>query len=651
MAHMTYTIVGVTGHIDHGKTTLVRVLTGVDTDTDPEEKRRGITIDLGFAAFCEGEHQFALIDAPGHQKYIGNLLAGVSAIDLGLLIVACDQGIQQQTLEHAAIVKALGVRNLIVAISRVDLVSDSDVAELSEELAVFLDDLGFDEIPIIPFSSVTGLGIDRLKSLMCEYASRQDSATPKALESKDFRLPVDRVMKVPGRGLVLAGTVWSGEVRIGDMLEIAGTNVTLRVRELEVHGEPVELSRAGYRTAVNLAGGSNVDVQRGDELVTPGTHRKSNRLVVALQMFADAAEIRCPAIVQMHTATQCCSVRILGVKQLLAGSQAIVVVEPEVPIVATYSQACLFRRPYPVGSIAAGSILAAIEGGHAKTKNLVALGRRLQVTDAAERLVAWVDFLGEMKLGVQRSPHELGIATEDLTVALQTVVEAQSVIQLGERLVSLAAAQAARQFVLKSLEAWTQSAEDAWIVETSIIERASIVGSSALISFTIDQLVGEKLLVRFNNLLAIASEHTSLSKKQRANIEHVIALYADTRSPPTLKEAAEQLRLTLDLVGSIMRFATQQQLLVDLGNGFHISTQVFRLLCQELQSLFSDEAELSVAVIRDRWLVTRKHAIPLLEYCDRAAITVRRDTLRTAGPELAKYCIEERTVKHAAEQA
>lgn len=647
---MTYTIVGVTGHIDHGKTTLVRVLTGVDTDTDPEEKRRGITIDLGFATFRVGEHQFALIDAPGHQKYIGNLLAGVSAIDLGLLIVACDQGIQHQTLEHAAIVRALGVRNLIVAISRIDLANDSVVAELAEELQVFLDDFGFDEIPIIPFSSVTGVGIDQLKSLMCDYARRKDSAEPKALNASDFRLPVDRVFNVPGRGLVLAGTIWSGEVRIGDMLEIAGTNVALRVRELEVHGESVESSVAGYRTAVNLAGGSGVDVQRGDELVTPGTHRKSDRLIVVLNMFSEASEIRCPATVQMHTATQCCSVRILGAKQLLPGSQTVVVVEPDVPIVANYSQACLFRRPYPVGSFAGGSILAGFAGSHAKTKNLVALGRQLQSADAAERLVAWVDFFGEMKLDEKRSLRELGIATDEITIALQTVVTEQSVIRLDDRLVSLSAAQAARRYIIKIFEARIQkNAEDAWIVESSIVERASSLGSSALISWTIDQLVGEKQLVRLNNLLAIASEHTSLSKKQRTNIDHLIALYANSRNPPTLKEAAEQLHLTLDSASSIMRFATQQQLLIDLGNGFHISMQMFRLLCQELQSLFEADAELSVAAIRDRWLVTRKHAIPLLEYCDRAAITVRHDTLRTAGPELAKYCNVERTAKHAAE--
>ena len=241
---MTYTIVGITGHIDHGKTTLVRALTGVDTDTHPEEKRRGITIDLGFASFQESGHRFALIDAPGHQKYIGNLLAGVSAIDIGLLVVAADQGIQQQTLEHAAVVKALGVRHLLVAISRIDLVNAAAVAELSEELELFLHDVGFEEIPIVPVCAPSGVGMDTLRALMIKYAERASVSIADRAVQAAFRMPVDRVFSVAGRGLVVAGTIWTGQARVGDMLELAGTDQRWRIREIEVHGEIVESSQA-----------------------------------------------------------------------------------------------------------------------------------------------------------------------------------------------------------------------------------------------------------------------------------------------------------------------------------------------------------------------------------------------------------------------
>jgi selenocysteine-specific elongation factor len=647
---MSYTIVGVTGHIDHGKSTLVRVLTGVDTDTHPEEKRRGITIDLGFAAFREGEHRFALIDAPGHQKYIGNLLAGVSAIDLGFLVVACDQGIQQQTLEHAAIVKSLGVRNLIVVVTRIDLVSENAIEELSEELAVFLDDFGFDEIPIVPISSVTGAGIDQLKALMCDYASRKSNIDRVQLASHaNFRLPIDRVFNVPGRGLVVAGTIWSGEVRVGDMLEVAGTTLVLRVRELEVHGEAVESSSVGLRTAINLAGGAGVEIQRGQELVTPGSHPRCCRFVVALDMFADATDLRCPATVQLHTATQSCSARIIGARQLQHGTHAIVVVDTEYPIVATQSQACLFRLPYPVGSFAGGRVLANIHRERVKTKSLVELGQNLEAVDAAERLAAWVAFHGEIAVDAKSLVSDLAMSFDQVEPCVQSLVGKQSAILIGDRLVSIVAAERARHFIRKIIEERTQNSDDLWLVENSIVERASSVGSTALLTWTIDQLVEDKLLVRLNNLLAIASERTQLSKKQRAGMEQLLKWFSDNRSPPTLKEAAQQLQMTLDAASSLIRFATQQRSLVDLGQGFYISTQVFQTLCRELKALFEIAPEQPVAAIRDQWQVTRKHAIPLLEYCDRQGITIRRDILRSAGRELDKHCSEEGRPQNVAE--
>ncbi|MEZ6134686.1 MAG: selenocysteine-specific translation elongation factor [Pirellulaceae bacterium] len=636
---MTYTIVGVTGHIDHGKSTLVRVLTGIDTDTAPEEKRRGITIDLGFAACQIGDHRFAFIDAPGHQKYIGNLLAGVSAIDLCLLVVACDQGIQQQTLEHAAVVRALGVRRLIVVISRIDLATDSTIAELSEELEVFLADFEFEELSIVPISSVTLDGIAQLQTVMCEYASRSAPSftNPVAQASRDFRLPIDRVFHAPGRGLVVAGTVWSGKVSIGDSLQVARTGEVLRVRELEVHGEPTDSSSSGYRTALNLAGGSHSALERGDELITPGTHPVSNRWVVDLEIFPESSELHCPAIAQLYTATQCCSARILGIKRIAPGQRAIVVVEPERPVVATYLQACLFRRPYPIGSFASGRVLAATHLENKKTKELKELGQRLRNASTAERLLAWIDFLGEMEQDASWCANQLAASLDQFNAVVETLVTNQSIIQLGTRLVAVSAAQRVRKFVLKTMAAWAQTSEDVWLVESSLIDRTQSAGSAALITYVIAELVDEQLLVKSNNLLALPSEQTTLSKKQRASMQQIISLFSDTRSPPTLSEAAQQLGLSVDLVNSIMRFATQQKTFINLGKGFHISTQVFAELCRELQGQFTTETELSVAAIRDRWRVTRKHAIPLLEYCDQEAITVRRGIMRVAGPRLAEF--------------
>lgn len=627
-----YTIVGVIGHIDHGKTSLVAALTGVDTDTHPEEKQRGITIDLGFASFEEGDQTFALIDAPGHQKYIGNLLAGVSGIDIGLLVVACDQGIQAQTLEHAAILQSLGVSNLIVAISRIDLSDQATREELAEELDVFLADYGFLDIPQVSLSSVTGEGLPELKSLLVKYARKSARTGPRV-----FRMPIDRVFTVEGRGCVVAGTLWSGQVAVGDHVEMSRSRDTYRVRGLEVHGQSVEQAEAGFRTAMNLVGASSTTIQRGDELVATGTHKPTTRMVMEVTMFRETAELRCPATVQLHTATTSCDARLVGVKRLGPGDKAVLVVDTDTPIIATNRQQCLFRRPYPIGSFAGGRVLLSIQPAAKQTTRLLELGRQLMEADPVSRIAAWVNFQGEVTVDPEWCEMQLGIAKEEVAATFQAGVD-RELFQMPIEGVAVAGGTQERihKYLLKLLKHQAEATDDAWLVEEAVFQRASTTGSPKVVKFVLEQLIREKQIVRVNQRVAIASEENVLSKKQRARMDQILQMYGGCRTPPTIKEVAQQLETTIDVVGSLMRFATQQRILVDLGNGFFIADDAFQMLCDELKTLFGQSPTPSVAEIRDHWQVTRKHAIPLLEYCDSVGITQRNGDAREAGPELTK---------------
>ena len=635
---MSYTIVGVIGHIDHGKTSLVAALTGVDTDTHPEEKLRGITIDLGFASFTEGDHQFALIDAPGHQKYIGNLLAGVSGVDVGLLVVACDQGIQAQTLEHAAILQSLGVRKLIVAISRIDVSDQQTLEELNEELEVFLADYGFTEIPMVPLSSVTREGIDDLKEVLCRFAR-----TTGRVAGSSFRMPIDRVFNVEGRGCVVAGAVWSGQVNVGDTIQVAGTNKTARVREIESHGAVVDTSQLGHRTAMNLVGVSASELTRGDELVSPKSHPVSSYLLVDAQMFRETQPLRCPATVQIHTATTSCGARISGTRKFEAGQQAVVVLETQQPIVATYRQQCLFRKPYPVGSFCGGNILAALPAPGRRKRSLISFGQALLEGEPADRLVAWVDHFGQWQCDPDWMELQLGVGRDQCDSLIDEVESQQRVIRLPGAprvLYSADSLQNARHYVVKMLTQQADETDDAWSVEDSVMQRASSTGSPELIQLAINQLVSEKQLVRLGRMVAVASDKTRLSKKQRALIEQISKIYQGSRTPPTLKELAQQTGTTMDSVGSLVRFLAQQNVLVDLGSGFLISSDVFRGLCGELNELFEQSSEQLVAGIRDHWQLTRKYVIPLLEHCDSLGVTTRAGDHRTAGPNLKDFLPE-----------
>ena len=627
---MAYTIVGVIGHIDHGKTSLVAALTGVDTDTHPEERRRGITIDLGFASFVHNDDEFALIDAPGHQKYIGNLLAGVSSIDVGLLVVACDQGIQEQTLEHAAILQNLGVKKLIVAVSRIDVSDAATLDELTEELQVFLADYGFQEIPVLPISSVTGEGLEDLKSGLGTLAR-----TERRSDTGLCRMPIDRVFSVPGRGCVVAGTVWSGKIEVGDSLRVAESGVEVRVRELEVHGKSVQTSQVGRRTAINITGVSANDLGRGDELIADGSFVVATQHVVAIQMFRDTMEMKLPAIVQLHTATTSCEARITGVRSLSPATVTGVVIETDKPIVMTHGQQFLLRRPYPVGSFASGRFLASLTKPQSKKRELVELAGRMLNADEKGRLAAWAEYWGEIKLDPVQFELNLGISSDRLDEIVSEGVEAGDLLlTAAKRVASRAAIDRTMSFAQKLLTQQAQNSDDAWMVEESLIKKLESTGSDSVSKLVIDRLVGEKKIVRLNRHVAIASDETTLSKKQRARMAQIIDLYDDCRTPPTIKEVAEKLDCPIDSITSPLRFATQQRILIDLGKGFYVSQTVFQVFLAELRSAFEEQREQSVTEIKDHWQVTRKHAIPLLEYCDTMKFTVRDGNQRSAGPTL-----------------
>lgn len=632
---MSYTIVGVIGHIDHGKTSLVAALTGVDTDTHPEEKRRGITIDLGFASFNEGDHQFALIDAPGHQKYIGNLLAGVSGIDIGLLVVACDQGIQAQTLEHASILQMLGVKRLIVALSRIDLATAEAQAELHEELELFLDDYGFTNVPMIPISSVQKIGLDELKTQLCEFADAIEARTVGSY----FRMPVDRVFSMPGRGCVIAGTVWSGQVRVGDNLELAESGEVVRIREVEVHGDAVGTSKVGYRTALNVAGVSANEVKRGDDLIQPDVFRKTQHLLVELQTFRDAPELKCPATVQLHLGASACSARITGVRRLQPSQSSVVVVEAERPVVANYGQKCLFRLPYPVGTVGGATVLATLGEETKRTRKLIELGERIAMSEPADRIVSWVEFLGEVEPTPEWLELQLGISPESSEATITAAVDSGDVMKLPKtsRLVSVSSCERIKRHILELLNAHAEETQDAWLVEESAIQQSKSFGSSELVRWCVSSLVDAGTIVRLGRVIAVASDENSLSKKQQARMVKVVAAFAGNRSPPTLKDISSQLQLPIDTVTSLTRFAVQTGMLLDTGNGLLLSAEVFTEFCNELQELFAENPERSVADIRDRWQVTRKHAIPFLEYCDRMNVTSRQDNVRVAGSALIDF--------------
>jgi selenocysteine-specific elongation factor len=350
-------IVGTAGHIDHGKTALVRRLTGVDTDRLPEEKKRGISIDLGFAPLVTpaGAH-VGLIDVPGHERFVKNMLAGVGGIDLVLLVIAADEGVMPQTREHLAIVRLLGVRRGIVVLTKRDLVDAEWTAEVAREARALLAGSAFEAAPIVEFSAVTGEGTD---ALLAAIDAALADLPGRALE-EPARLPIDRVFTMEGFGTVVTGTLWRGRVRTGDALQLLPDVRDVRVRRVQVHGETVDEAQAGQRTAVALHGASREEVERGDTLATPGSLAPGTILDVRFELLDDLGrEWKVDQRVRFHLGAAEIIGRLVlfADAPLRAGASALGQVRLEKPAVAARGDRFVIRTYSPSRTVGGGSVI------------------------------------------------------------------------------------------------------------------------------------------------------------------------------------------------------------------------------------------------------------------------------------------------------
>ncbi|RMG48984.1 MAG: selenocysteine-specific translation elongation factor, partial [Acidobacteria bacterium] len=358
---MKHIIVGTAGHIDHGKTELVKALTGIDADRLKEEKERGITIDIGFAFLTMGDTRFGFVDVPGHERFVKNMLAGVHGIDLVLLVVAADESIMPQTREHFDICRLLRVKSGLIAITKVDLVDEELLQLVEEEVRDFVRGSFLDGAPIIRVSARTGVGLEELKAALVNLGERiqerQSNAVP--------RLPIDRVFTKRGFGTVVTGTLVSGTLREGESVEILPRQMGATIRGLQVHNKPVEVAHAGERTAVNLQGVGVEDLQRGDVLVPPRRFRPTSMLDARLELLPTAPQpIENRTRVRFHigTAEIMARVILLDRESLRPGDAALVQFRLERPTFAVAGDRFIIRRYSPQTTVGGGVILDPLPG-------------------------------------------------------------------------------------------------------------------------------------------------------------------------------------------------------------------------------------------------------------------------------------------------
>ena len=604
-------ILGTAGHIDHGKTTLVRALTGVDTDRLPEEKRRGITIDLGFAPLMlEGIGRVGIVDVPGHEAFVRTMVAGATGIDLALLVIAADAGVMPQTREHLAILSLLGVRGGVVALTKSDLVDAEWLALVEEDARSAIDGTSLEGASIVPVSSTTGDGLDALRVALADAAR----AVPARSSVDLFRLPIDRAFTVKGTGTVVTGTVWSGSLTRDTVVRLFPSDIAVRVRGLHAHGHAVDVVHAGERAAIALAGVDLNLVGRGAVLVQGEAWRASRVLRAHLDLLDDLAVTLGPrSAVRFHLGTNDVGARIVvRGADLAPGTRVSARIVLDEAIVMRAGDRFVLRAASPGATLGGGVVTDPLAPARARPWPLDDAG-------ASHTLGQLLADAGATGVNVKELPVRLGLAPPNTDV----VVHGSGAWHVGEKLVSAATRARLLGQARDTLDEYHAShqlergAPVQWL-------RSRLGAPDDVSTAIVALLVADGEATLQLGIVSRANYVPTLSPSQLDLKDAILgALHAAGTEPPTFQELARLLGAVVDDVSGIARWLVRAGLLVPVEQERYFAIDAVAALRARLAAGMTGGRDYAPADLREVLDLTRKFLIPFLEYCDREGYTVR----------------------------
>lgn len=611
-------IVGTAGHIDHGKTALVRALTGVDTDRLPEEKRRGITIELGFAPLTlEGVGTVGIVDVPGHEAFVRTMLAGATGVDLALVVIAADEGVMPQTREHLSILSLLGVRSGVVALTKRDTVDDEWAALVRDDVRVLLAETPLRDAPIVETSVVSGQGIDALRAVLRDRLR----ALPARSAADLFRMPIDRAFTVKGTGTVVTGTVWSGTVTAQTPLHLYPLDRAVRARGVQRHGAPADSLPPGSRGAVALAGVELADVARGGLLVEEGgwTPSRVMRADVAL-LDEGARPIRPREWVRLHLGTSEVGARIVAAGGPLApgetrGARLVL----DTPLVARAGDRFVLRLPSPPITVG-GGVVVDPSPPHRRPRPWPA------ALDHPERLRRLVSEAGERGLPVDALPVRLGCPPAQCPAIIGAVT---GIERAGSVLFDANLVQEVTRRVLGEVDRLhAHSPLDSWVPRAAL--RAAVGTDEEIFALALARAVATGAVesgpggLRRTGWAPVMSE--ALQRERAWLLDRLDVAGSEPPSVPELR--AE--RGGADPI-PLLRALEREQLVVQVEPERFYAAAVARELTERLRASLEPGRVYGPAELREILGTTRKYLIPFLEYCDRHRITERRTEGRVLG--------------------
>jgi selenocysteine-specific elongation factor len=626
-------VIGTAGHIDHGKTSLVKALTGQDTDRLKEEKERGISIDLGFAHLdLSGGTRAAVIDVPGHERFIHNMLAGAHGIDLALFTVAADDGVMPQTEEHFDIVRLLGIPSAIFVITKVDLVDDARVSEVKDEIGLLVSGTRFESAPILACSIVTGgglhdlcAGIERVRQEL-SGAARDDS-----MRQVGFRLPVDRAFLLQGHGLVVTGTALGGEVRVGDQVRCLPADHPFRVRSVQVHNESVESARGGQRVALNLVGSDKVTIERGDVICHEGAAIATGRFDARLEVTASRkGGVKNHQRVRVHVGTAACFGRLilLGDTDALGPKQTgFCQIAVSAPLVAMRGDRFVIRDETARRTLGGGIVVHPLAHRHKRREaGLLERLERLQNGSLADAVEVLLTDSAEFAVTADPLHQILNVPAQDVREQLAQMPGVASFDVDGERFyVRDHTWRQVREAVRESLVAFhgLQPLSSGMEME-AVREGLGLSIPSRLFRVVIERLAAEGLLVREGSLLRLSTHTITLREDDRVLADRVAALVGrEPCAPPDLKTIQREIGVNGTRLADVLRVMERQQSIVRVSAELYFAIGAIENIKAALTQHLSATGDITPATFRDLFGTTRKYAIPLLEYLDREGFTIR----------------------------
>ncbi|MCC6319170.1 MAG: selenocysteine-specific translation elongation factor [Gemmatimonadaceae bacterium] len=602
-------IVGTAGHIDHGKTALVHALTGVDTDRLPEEKRRGITIELGFAPLeLPGIGTVGIVDVPGHEAFVRAMVAGATGMDLGLLIVAADEGVMPQTREHLRILTLLDVRTGVVVLTKCDLVERDWIDLVREELRDLVAGTPLDGAPIEETSARTGQGIPELKATIARQLARVSTRA----HDDVFRLPVDRAFSVKGTGTVVTGTVWSGRIAVGDELHLFPAGRAVRVRGIQSHGKVAEQSTPGARTAVALAAVDVNEIPRGSVLVGSDAWQPSSRFFAEVSLEAGATPFRAREWLRLHVATSEVSARVVPVADVVAsGGGAVARIVPESPLVLRAGDRFVLRRSQELGTIGGGRV---IDPAPMRTRRPTQGWR----DDAMERLAAVVRDAGPGGLAEPAVSIRVGAdapSRKALESPVSPVVKIDGRIYLKESVTS-----AEERIEQQVLAHHHLSPTDEGISVAKL--RADLGSQGAMVDALLARMATRKRVQVVSGVVKRRGWSPEVSGAAEAEKAWLVErLGAAGMEPPSVSELrTERNRDPLPL----LRILEKASAVVAVEPDRYYEAQALAAGLKVLARTMRNGGVYTPSMLREVLGVSRKFLMPLLEYCDRRRITERR---------------------------